>query len=87
MKATVDDVRGKALAMSPDERAALAHALLLSLDAPDSLELDAVTEAEVARRVRMVREGKAGGRLAARVFGDVEAKYGCCTDSPSSLST
>ena len=74
MKTTVDEVRSQALVLSPSERALLAHDLILSLDSPDKLGLDAKDEAEIARRVRMVREGSAQGRPSHQVFGSIETK-------------
>jgi putative addiction module component (TIGR02574 family) len=75
MKTTIDEVRDRAMALAPNERAGLAHDLILSLDSPDSLSLDVRAETEISRRVGLVREGKAKGRPAAQVFRDVEAKY------------
>ena len=75
MKATLDEIRSQALVLPPSERAGLAHDLILSLDSPDTLSLNSQTEAEIGRRVGMVREGKARGRQAVQVFGEIEAKY------------
>lgn len=47
------------MALSSSERACLAHDLILSLDAPSDFELGAAQEAEIQRRVQMVKEGKA----------------------------
>lgn len=76
MKAVVEKIRAEAMGLSASERASLAHDLIISLDAPANLDLDANYEREIQRRVRMVREGKAKGRPAAHVFRDIEAKYG-----------
>lgn len=76
MKAMVEDLRKEALGLPVSERASLAHELILSLDDRDSFALDAKTEAEIGRRVKMVRDGKAKGRPTAAVFRDIEAKYG-----------
>lgn len=64
------------MALSLSERASLAHDLILSLDEPSDFELGSEQEAEVARRVQMVREGTARGRPAADVFRDIKAKFG-----------
>lgn len=75
MKSTVDEVRSQALVLSPGERAALAHDLIVSLDSPDTLGLGTKAEAEISRRVHMVREGTAKGRPAEQVFREIEAKH------------
>ncbi|OGV42242.1 MAG: hypothetical protein A2X46_15385 [Lentisphaerae bacterium GWF2_57_35] len=63
------------MGLSVRERASLAHDLILSLEDPSSLELSAEQEAEVQRRVQMVREDKATGRSSDEVFVDIKAKY------------
>ena len=63
------------MALSASERASLAHDLILSLEDPADLELSAGQEAEIQRRVQMVREGKASGRPSDEVFADIKAKY------------
>ena len=69
-------VRDKALALSISERASLAHDLILSLDEPSDYTLGPEQEAEIARRVQMVRDGTAKGRAAPHVFRDIKAKFG-----------
>jgi putative addiction module component (TIGR02574 family) len=63
------------MALSDSERASLAHDLILSLDDPADFELSPGQEAEIQRRVQMVREGSAPGRAADEVFADIKAKY------------
>jgi hypothetical protein len=46
------------------------------LDAPDDFELSTGQEAEIQRRFKVVREGKASGRSSDDVFSDIKAKYG-----------
>ncbi len=62
MGKTVHEIRAEALALSASERASLAHDLILSLDDPEGLELSPEQEAEIQRRVKMVRDEKASGR-------------------------
>jgi putative addiction module component (TIGR02574 family) len=71
---TIEQVRKEAMALSASERASLAHDLLISLDDPAAYELSPEQEAEIHRRVRMVKGGKAAARPAAEVFADVEAR-------------
>ena len=62
------------MALSAGERAGLAHDLILSLEDPDAYELSPDQEAEIRRRVRRVKRGKAAGRPAAEVFAEIEAR-------------
>jgi len=74
MSTTVEKVRHEALALSTSERASLAHDLILSLDNPSNYTLSPKQEAEIQRRVQMVREGKAKGRPAEEVFTQIKAQ-------------
>jgi len=72
---TIQEVRNEVMELSASERASLAHDLILSLDNPSDYELSPAQEAEIQRRVSVVREGSASGRPAAEVFVDIRAKY------------
>ncbi len=63
------------MTLSAGERASLAHDLILSLEDPDAYELSPEQEAEIRKRVRKVRNGKAMGRPASEVLGEIEAKF------------
>ena len=63
------------MALSASERASFAHDLILSLEDPSDLEFSAGQEAEIQRRVQIVREGKASGRSSDEVFADIKTKY------------
>ena len=76
MSTTVQTVRDEAMSLSLSERASLVHDLILSLDNPSDFDLGPEQEAEIVRRVQMVREGTARGRPAAAVFRDIKAKFG-----------
>ena len=71
----IQDVRSEAMALSASERASLAHELILSLDDGSDYDLGPAQEAEIRRRLGMVREGTASGRPAAEVFADIRARY------------
>jgi putative addiction module component (TIGR02574 family) len=71
----VEKVRREIMTLSASERASLAHELILSLDDPTYYDLSAPHEAEIQRRLKMVREGTASARPAAEVFADIKAKY------------
>lgn len=64
------------MSLSLSERASLVHDLILSLDDPSAFDLGPEQEAEIDRRVQMVREGTAKGRPASDVFHDIRAKFG-----------
>lgn len=71
----VEKVRNDVMGLSVSERASLAHELILSLDDPTDLALSPAQEAEIQRRLKMVREGTVSGRPAAEVFADIRATY------------
>jgi putative addiction module component (TIGR02574 family) len=71
----MDKIREEILSLSACERASLAHDLILSLDKDDGLYFDEEYEAEIKRRVSMVKEGKAEGQSADEVFSEVERRY------------
>lgn len=74
VRKTVVKLRNDALALSPSERASLAHDLILSLDNPADYTLSPEQEAEIQRRVQIVREGQAQGTPAEDVFGRIKAR-------------
>ena len=75
MPATVEQVTHEALNLSEKERAALAHALLRSLDVSDEKsEVEAAWTAEITRRAERVRQGKAKGKPAEEVFRAARAR-------------
>ncbi len=71
---TVEEIRREAMTLSAGERASLAHDLILSLEDPDAYELSPEQEAEIRRRIRKVKSGKAVGRPAAEVLAEIEAR-------------
>ena len=75
MSTTVEKVRNEALALSTSERASLAHDLILSLDRSVDDTFSSEQEAEIQRRVQMVREGQATGRPAEEVFAQLKSHH------------
>ena len=75
MRATIDKIREQVLHLSASERASLAHDLILSLDAPDTLALDEEMEFKIQRRVQEVREGRAKGRPLPDVLSDIRSHF------------
>jgi len=75
MSKTIDDIRNEVLSLSVDERASLAHDLILSLDSPDSLALYPEMEEEISRRSWLVESGSANARPAETVIAEIKAGY------------
>ena len=75
MKATLDRVTHDALELSPQERAALAHSLILSMDEVVDPDVEQSWNAEIERRVGEIRSGKVEGIPASEVFAKLKAKY------------
>lgn len=71
---SVEEIRKEAMTLSAGERASLAHDLILSLEEPNAYELSAEQEAEIRRRVRKVKSGKAASRPAAEILTEIEAR-------------
>lgn len=70
----MEEIRREAMTLSAGERASLAHDLILSLEDPDAYELSPEQEAEIRKRVRRVKSGRAAGRPAAEVLAEIEAR-------------
>jgi putative addiction module component (TIGR02574 family) len=75
MPVPLQEVASKALGLSPEERAELAHELILSLDEVEDREVERAWDAEVERRVQEIRSGKAKGRPAEDILAEIRARY------------
>ncbi len=75
MESTINKIRKSALELSLTERASLVHDLILSLEDESSFDLSPEYEAEIKRRVKLVKDGKAKGQPAESVFAETENKY------------
>lgn len=75
MAATLQKVAEDALKLPDRERAALAHKLLVSLEGAPEEGVEEAWDAEIAKRVARVKEGKAKGRPAEEVFRDVRSRH------------
>jgi putative addiction module component (TIGR02574 family) len=71
----IERVRNEAMSLPAGERASLAQELILSLGDPAAADLDPAQEAEIRRRLNLVRQGTASGRSAADVFAEIRAAY------------
>ena len=76
MSSLLRELTNKAHALSTEERAALAHDLIASLDeVMGDNELEAAWNAEIEKRVKEIKSGKAKGRPAEEVLSEIRAKY------------
>jgi putative addiction module component (TIGR02574 family) len=65
---TAESVTEQALRMVAGQRARLAHVLIQSLDTESDADADQQWDAEIARRVREIRDGRVRGIPSRRVF-------------------
>ena len=76
MSSLLQEVAKKAYNLSPDERAELAHDLIISLDdITEENQLEMAWDAEIERRVKEIKSGKAKGRPAEEILSEIRAKY------------
>jgi putative addiction module component (TIGR02574 family) len=71
---TVDQLARDALTLSDQERAELAHKLLISLDSVPDEGAEKAWDQEIAKRVQKIRDGTAKGRPADQVFRDIKSR-------------
>ncbi len=77
MSSLLQEVATKAHNLSPDERAELAHDLIVSLDETSDTEFEAAWDTEIERRVKEIKSGKAKGRLAEEILAEMRClNYG-----------
>ena len=69
-----EELKAEAMKLSPDARAKLAHALLLSLDDMSEAEIETLWLEEAIRRDDEIDAGKASLRNAKEVFRDARAR-------------
>lgn len=75
MTATAKNLRTKLNGLSESERAELAHFLIQSLEQGKDEDAEKAWDAELARRAKEIKSGKAVGEPAEKVFSDLRAKY------------
>lgn len=75
MSLLLQEVVNKALDLPPEERAELAHELIVSLDDVVDKEAETAWDAEIERRVKKIKSGKAKGRPAENILAEIRAKY------------
>ncbi|MEW6087675.1 MAG: addiction module protein [bacterium] len=75
MPSLLQEVENKANNLSEKERAKLAHKLILSLNNETDKGFGEAWEAEIERRIKEIKSGKAKGRPAQEVLAEIQAKY------------
>ena len=75
MSSLLQEVVSKAHSLSPEERAELAHELIVSLDDVTDKENERVWDEEIERRIKEIKSGKAKGKPAEEILAEIRAKY------------
>ncbi|MDH4199677.1 MAG: addiction module protein [Spirochaetia bacterium] len=76
MSSLLNEVANKAYSLSPDERAMLAHDLIISLDEiTKDNQLEMAWDTEIEKRVKEIKNGNAKGRPAEEILSEIKAKY------------
>ncbi|MBI4326072.1 MAG: addiction module protein [Chloroflexi bacterium] len=75
MNATADKLRMELATLSDAERAELARFLIQSLDEGADAGAESAWDAELERRAKEIRSGRATGEPADKVFSELRAKY------------
>lgn len=75
MPATIEQLTHDALTLPETERAHLAQSLLQSLEPSAEEGVEDAWDAEVSRRLELVRQGTAQGRPADEVFRAIRARH------------
>jgi putative addiction module component (TIGR02574 family) len=75
MTETAEQLKAQLSQLSTQERAELAHFLIHSLDEGVDADAEAAWDAELARRMKEIRSGKAVGEPADKVFAELRKKY------------
>lgn len=74
MPRAVELIKNQLVALTPEERAEIAHFLLESLDSDEDEGVEDAWETELARRTNEIATGVAKGRPAEQVFADLRRK-------------
>ncbi len=75
MTPVLKQVSDDALHLPAQDRAQLAHLLIVSIDDEDEADVSAAWDAELEKRVQEIREGKVKGVPAEEVFARLDAKH------------
>lgn len=75
MSALLDKMANEALSLPINDRAKLAHDLIVSLDEHIDSDVNNAWEVEINRRVKEIKDGTAKGRPAEQILSEIKAKY------------
>ncbi|MES0489211.1 MAG: addiction module protein [Leptospirales bacterium] len=76
MSSLLHEVANKAYTLSSDERAKLAHDLIVSLDdIPEDSQTEIAWNVEIEKRVKEIKNGTAKGRPAEEILSEIRSKY------------
>ncbi|MBI3399605.1 MAG: addiction module protein [Deltaproteobacteria bacterium] len=75
MSSLLQEIAAKAHKLSIKERAELAHELIAGLNHAADSGIETAWDAEIERRVREIKSGKAKGRPAEDILAEIRAKY------------
>lgn len=71
---TVDDLAQGAFELPPDQRFALAHRILASVEPKEDAGIDASWTAEIRERIKRYDSGESRGIPASEVFAEVDRR-------------
>ena len=75
MTPVLQKIKNQAIALPLEERAELAHELILSLDETAGTDVENAWDSEIKKRVEKIKSGKAKGRPAENILAEIRAKY------------
>jgi putative addiction module component (TIGR02574 family) len=75
MSDSLDKMTNEVLSLPIDDRAKLAHELIMSLDERIDSDVNNAWEAEISRRAQQIKDGTAKGRPAEEVLSEIRARY------------
>lgn len=75
MSALLDKMTNEILSLPKNDRAQLAHELIVSLDDQIDSDVNDAWKKEINRRVKEIKEGTAKGRPAEQILSEIKAKY------------
>ncbi len=75
MSVLLDKMKSKALSLSLNDRAELAHELIISLEKCNDPDAGKAWEVEINKRVKEIKNGIAKGRPAEQILAEIRAKY------------
>ena len=75
MSILLEEIARKVLNLPPEERAELAHKLIVSIDDAIDKEAEAAWDVEIEKRANEIKSGKAKGRAAEDILAEIRTQY------------